>query len=91
MAKGKKSSGKHYTSKGERSNTSRWLKNACRRDYLENRKIERTNNQMNAFLKGKRVMLTIENPNKNETNKKFIRVPAGEVWKTGSYSMKSSG
>jgi len=91
MAKGKKSSGKHYTSKGEHNNVSRWLKKACRKDYVENRPIERTSNQMNAFLKGKRVMLTIENPNKNETNKRFIRVPAGEVWKTGSYTMKSSG
>jgi len=90
MAKGKKSSGKHYTSKGEHNNVSRWLKKACRKDYVENRPIERTSNQMNAFLKGKRVMLTIENPNKNETNKRFIRVPAGEVWKTGSYTMKSS-
>lgn len=91
MAKGKKSSGKHYTSKGEHSNTSRWLKKACRRDYIENRPLERTCNQMNAFLKGKRVILTIENPNKNETNKRFIRVPASEVWKTGKYTMKSTG
>jgi hypothetical protein len=93
MANGKKSSGKHYTSKGENSNISRWLKNACRRDYLENCKIERTNNQMKAFLKGKRVMLTIENPNKNETNKKFIRVPAREFWKSNSsssFNMKAS-
>jgi hypothetical protein len=91
MAKGKKSSGKTYNSKGERNNTSRWLVKACRRDYMENRPLERANNQRNAFLKGKRVMLTIENPNKNETNKRFIRVPANEVWKTGRHSMKSSG
>ena len=91
MARGKKSSGKTYTSKGERSNVSRWVKKAYRRDYIENNKLERACNQMNAFLKGKRVMVTIENPNKNETNKRFIRVPAGEVWKTGSYTMKSSG
>jgi len=91
MARGKKSSGKTYTSKGERKNVSRWLKKACRRDYIENRSLERAINQRNAFLKGKRVMLTIENPNKNETNKKFIRVPANEVWKTGKYTMKSSG
>jgi len=87
---GKKSKGKHYVSKGEHSNISRWLKKACRRDYLENRRVERVNNQMTAFLKGKRVMLTIENPNKNETNKKFIRVPANEVWKSGRYGMKAS-
>lgn len=91
MAKGKKSSGKHYTSKGEHNNVSRRLKKACRKDYIENRLVERAINQRNAFLKGKRVMLTIENPNKNETNKRFIRVPASEVWKTGKYTMKSSG
>ena len=33
------------------------------------------------FVKGKNVMLTIPNPNKNETNKKFIRVPAKEQWR----------
>ena len=37
--------------------------------------------KMKAFLAGKNVMLTIENPNKNETNKKFIRVNAKEVWR----------
>lgn len=46
-------------------------------DYAS-RRIE---NQLRAFIKGKRVMLTIPNPNTNETNKPFIRVPAHEVWK----------
>ena len=91
MAKGKKSSGKHYTSKGERNNVSRWLVKASRRDYLENRMIERSRNQLDAFFKGKRVMVTIENPNKNETNKRFIRVPAREVWNSSKFSMKSNG
>ena len=39
------------------------------------------------------VMLTIETPNKNETNKKFIRVPAREFWKSNSsssFNMKAS-
>ena len=40
-------------------------------------------NQLKAYLQGKRVMLTIANPNKNETNKPFIRVPAHEVWRGG--------
>mgnify|MGYP001491636609 CR=1 FL=1 len=44
---------------------------------------QRITNQLKAFLKGKRVMLTIENPNKNETNRRMIRVPANEVWKHG--------
>lgn len=36
MAKGKKSSGKKYTSKGERSNVSRWVKLANRKEQKEN-------------------------------------------------------
>lgn len=34
-----------------------------------------------AWSKGKNVVLTIPNPNPNETNKRFIRVNANEVWK----------
>ena len=41
---------------------------------------------MEAFKKGKLVWLTVPNPNTNETNKKFIKVKASEVWtKTGPY------
>ena len=62
-----------YTSKGERPNVSRrWLK-LTRKDN-----DDRTYNQWDAFVKGKNVVLTIKNPNKNETNKPFIRVPAKE-------------
>jgi len=38
--------------------------------------FERGLRQLKAFIKGKRVMLTIENPDTTETNRKFIRVPA---------------
>ena len=65
-----------YTSKGERPNVSRrWLK-LTRKDS-----DERTYNQWDAFMKGKNVMLTIPNPNKNETNKRYIRVPAKHQWR----------
>ena len=65
-----------YTSKGERPNVSRrWLK-LTRKDSDES-----TYNQWDAFMKGKNVVLTIKNPNKNETNKPFIRVPAKEQWR----------
>ena len=37
-------------------------------------------NQRKAWAEGKNVVLTIENPNKNETNRRFIRVNAWEVW-----------
>ena len=65
-----------YTSKGERPNVSRrWLK-LTRKDN-----DDRTYNQWDAFQKGKNVVLTIKNPNKTETNKPFIRVPAKEQWR----------
>jgi len=90
---GKKSSGTSYTSKGERPNLSRKTKNAMRRDYLENGQLERLNNQIKAWKKMKNVMLTVPNPNKNETNKRFIRVSAREFWgnPAASFLMKSSG
>jgi len=40
--------------------------------------------KLSAWLAGKNVMLTIPNPNTNETNKKFIRVNANEVWRRSS-------
>ena len=54
------------------------------RHFDEGYESQRTMNQLTAFFKGKNVMLTIPNPNKNETNKPMIRVPAHTVWKTGS-------
>lgn len=42
----------------------------------------RTHAQLLAFKQGKNVMLTIPNPNTNETNKRFIRVPAKDVWRS---------
>ncbi len=41
---------------------------------------DRQQAQLKAYLKLKNVVLTIPNPNKNETNKKFIKVNAREVW-----------
>jgi hypothetical protein len=63
MGKGKKSSGKTYTSKGERRSSIGY------RDAPDQRML----NKMAALEKGKDVVFTIENPNKNETNKPFIR------------------
>ena len=36
--------------------------------------------QLQAHLKLKKVVLTIPNPNTNETNKRFVKVNAREVW-----------
>ena len=79
MAKGKKSSGNHYTSKGERPNVARWLKKATRRDYMQS--MERIINQATAHLKGKNTVVTIANPNKNETNKRFIKVSGKDYFR----------
>ena len=78
---GKKRSRAHQTSKGERRCVARDIVKATRRDYMQS--SERITNQLSAFLKGKNVMLTIPNPNKNETNKRMIRVPAADQWRRG--------
>ena len=76
--KGGKSKG--FISAGIHSNVARSTRRAMRRDYMASG--ERLMNQLKAFRKGKRVMVTIPNPNPNETNKRFIRVPAKEAgWK----------
>jgi len=78
---GKKKQRAHQVSKGERNSVARSTVKAMRRDYMQS--SDRVNNQLAAFLRGKNVMLTIPNPNKNETNKRMIRVPATEVWRRG--------
>jgi len=47
------------------------IRKAMRRDYVESG--DRFLNQMKALAKGKDVVFTIENPNKTETNKRFIK------------------
>ena len=76
---GKKRTRAKQVSKGEIGRPMRSRK----RHWEEGYHSDRIRNQLNAFLKGKLVMLTVENPNKNETNKPFIRVPAHEVWRGG--------
>lgn len=64
----------------------KWTK-AVRRDRaLLNDRLEK----WNAWKKGKKVFLTVENPNSRETNKPFVRVPASDVWgKYMPYQMKT--
>ena len=76
-----------YTSKGERPTVSRRWKKLMRKDFMQ---TDRTYNQWDAFVKGKKVMLTIPNPNKNETHKRFIRVPAKEYWRVINYKPMST-
>jgi hypothetical protein len=74
--KGGKSKG--FISQGIHSNVSKKVSNSMRRDYMASG--ERVLNQLAAWKKNKNVVVTIENPNKNETNKKYIRVNARDIW-----------
>jgi hypothetical protein len=67
----KKATGRNQTSKGERNNVSKKLLNQLRREYMSS--PDRFINQMKALRRKKRVVLTVPNPNPNETNKRFIR------------------
>ena len=74
--KGGKSKG--FMSQGTHSNVDSTVLKAMRRNYMTTG--ERIVNQRAAWAKGKNVILTIENPNKNETKKRFIRVNARDLW-----------
>ena len=52
-----------------------------RQEYLAS--PDRILNQLKAHRAGKKVMVTIANPNKNQTNKRFIRIPASTAWNSG--------
>ena len=69
MARGNNSSGKNYTSKGDRKSVSNGKQRPSDVSSLET-----VGNKMKAFKKGRKVWLTISNPNTKETNKKFIKV-----------------
>lgn len=79
MAKGKTSKSSGKRSAGVHSTVNQKLLNAVRSEYLKS--SDRLINQLAAHKKGKRVIVTMENPNKNETNKRFIKVPASTAWR----------
>lgn len=62
---------KTYVSKGQRDSISRETVKAMRSDRTYADKMLA---KLKFWAKGKRTMVTIPNPNKNETNKPFIRV-----------------
>ena len=80
---GKKRSRATQTSKGERRNVASGLGD----DRSELKKIL---DKMDAFRKGKNVMLTIPNPNKQATREPFIRVSAKEKWRNDKFIMKQT-
>jgi|TARA_R110001592_G_scaffold342937_1_gene633020 hypothetical protein len=59
------------TSQGIHSTVSKSIRKAMRRDYMSSG--DRFMNQMKALSQGRDVVFTIENPNKTETNKRFIK------------------
>ena len=76
---GKKRQRAHQVSKGiHHQKPSRWKKMA-RKEWVGSGAQEHA--KYKAWLRGKNVVLTIPNPNTNETNKRFIRVNANNVWR----------
>lgn len=67
----KKSSGKHYVSKGERKSSMSTRSNDPSQKII---------NQQTAWLKGQNPWITIKNPNKEQTDKRFIRVKSNVLW-----------
>lgn len=80
---GKKRSRATQTSKGERRNVANGLGD-------DRSELKKMIDKMDAFRKGKNVMLTIPNPNKSETKKPFIRVNAKEKWRNDKFIMKQT-
>ena len=72
----KKSSGKTYVSKGTHSNVKASTLSTIKQDRDPSEKII---NAQKAWLRGQNPWITISNPNKEQTNRKFIRVRANEL------------
>lgn len=77
MAKRKRSRSSRASGGG--SNYDSNLRKEHRREWNES--IDRFIAQVQAFNLGKKAKITIPNPNKKETNKKYIRVDAWDVLK----------
>jgi len=66
-----------YTSKGQRNNISTNIISAIRRSTPE---ITRCLNKVKAWKTNKNPWVTVSNPNKNQTNQRFIKVRANIEW-----------
>lgn len=73
----KRASGKHYVSKGERPNVQRSVIKSVRKNVTD---IERLDDKIQAWKKFQNPWIKISNPNTKETNKRFIRVRANDLW-----------
>ena len=75
-----------YTSQGQRRNVVNGKSRIS--DWTH---FQQINHKVEAWMKGKKVWLTVPNPNTNETAKPFVRKLASEVWgKYTPYMMKQS-
>jgi hypothetical protein len=83
---GKKKTRTSETSAGVVGKSYQHASKALRKEYMQS--TQRATNQLAAFFKGKKVVLTIANPNTNETNKRFIKVNARDVWSGGGKEKK---
>ena len=83
---GKKKSRTSQTSAGVVGRSNQYASKIKRREYIGT--AEHSSNQLVAFYRGKNVVLTVPNPNKNETNKPYIRVNARDVWSGGGKEKK---
>lgn len=78
MAKGKGGKSKGFISQGIYRNVS---KSTLRQMKSSKSEAEKMIDKQRAWLKGHNPWVTIENPNKEETNKKFIRVRMNDLMK----------
>lgn len=76
MGKGKKASGKNYVSKGQHRNVSKSTLRLMRAGKSE---ADKFLDKQKAWFKGSNPWLTIENPNKEQTNMKYIRVRMNDL------------
>lgn len=82
-----KGSKSQYISKGERKNRTKGIN---LKGFAT--EADRWNNLKDAWAQGRNPWLTIENPNKEQTNKRMVRVQANQHWgnprKVQGYVMK---
>ena len=74
-------------SNNKKRNVNKWATKTMKKNKG---RYERVLNQLNAFRRGKNVVLTIPNPNNTERAKRFIKVNAKDVWSNDKYMMKQS-
>ena len=81
---GKKRSRATQTSAGivgqGQNSMGRRISKETRREYMASG--DRLYNQLKAFKRGRNVVVTIPNPNTNETNKRFIRVSGKDYFRS---------